>query len=65
MSIGKVIVEPNTTLTFKVMSYNVLAQSMLENHMYLYKDHDRKDLSWMRRWNLLIKEIKQDSPDVR
>lgn len=52
-------------ITFSVMSYNVLAQDLLEDHPYLYTFHRKEALKWQMRWNNLIKEIKHLKPDVR
>lgn len=49
---------------FSIMSYNVLAQALLEQHPYLYVQHDKNALDWDIRWNNLLNEIKKFSPDV-
>jgi protein angel len=49
---------------FSVMSYNVLAQELLENHPYLYRYHDPRSLHWPRRFSGLIEEISYLRPDV-
>uniref|UniRef100_A0A1B6F7X5 Endonuclease/exonuclease/phosphatase domain-containing protein n=1 Tax=Cuerna arida TaxID=1464854 RepID=A0A1B6F7X5_9HEMI len=61
---GVTEIDVNNSLTFKVMSYNVLAQNLLEQHMYLYKNHDRRALSWAKRWDLLYNEIKDENPEI-
>lgn len=50
---------------FTLMSYNVLAQDLLENHPYLYRQHSSESLKWETRWNNLLTEIKKLNPDVR
>lgn len=58
---------PNTLFknnSFTVMSYNVLAQDLLECHPYLYKKHDSKALQWKYRSATLWKEIKDGDADV-
>lgn len=49
---------------FTIMSFNVLAQDLLENHPYLYHLHDTKSLSWNSRWNNIFREISQLQPDI-
>ncbi|CAI9729609.1 Hypothetical predicted protein [Octopus vulgaris] len=49
---------------FSIMSYNILAQDLLEYHKYLYTYCKSKILSWeYRRW-CLLKEIDTLSPDI-
>lgn len=49
---------------FTLMSYNVLAQELVQNHEYLYKEHNRKALQWEVRWLNILKEIGDANPDV-
>ncbi|KAJ8966859.1 hypothetical protein NQ314_003253 [Rhamnusium bicolor] len=49
---------------FTLMCYNVLAQDLLKQHPYLYRDHHQGYLSWETRWKNLFKEIKRLSPDI-
>ncbi|XP_057651076.1 protein angel homolog 2 isoform X1 [Diorhabda carinulata] len=49
---------------FTIMSFNVLAQDLLEIHPYLYHSHDTKSLIWENRWNNIFKEISQLQPDI-
>lgn len=49
---------------FTLMSYNVLAQELLEKHPYLYKRHNPNALDWESRWNNILKEIRICNPDV-
>lgn len=49
---------------FVLMSYNVLAQKLIEEHLYLYKRHNHKTLNWQIRWSNLFNEIKTMKPDV-
>ncbi|XP_072376389.1 uncharacterized protein [Diabrotica undecimpunctata] len=49
---------------FTLMSYNVLAQDLVEQHPYLYKEHDLSSLSWPTRWKNLFEEISQFKPDI-
>ncbi|XP_066250086.1 protein angel isoform X1 [Euwallacea similis] len=49
---------------FLLMSYNVLAQDLLDEHPYLYRFHNPKALNWELRWKNLFNEIKTMRPDV-
>lgn len=49
----------------KVLSYNILAQNLLEMHPYLYSYHDPQYLSWDYRSEALIKEFAEFDADVR
>uniref|UniRef100_A0A6P7F5I2 Protein angel isoform X2 n=1 Tax=Diabrotica virgifera virgifera TaxID=50390 RepID=A0A6P7F5I2_DIAVI len=49
---------------FTLMSYNVLAQDLVELHPYLYKEHDSAALSWPTRWKNLFEEISKFKPDI-
>ncbi|XP_012063760.1 PREDICTED: protein angel [Atta cephalotes] len=40
----------------KLLSFNILAQNLLEDHSYLY-NHNKKALSWKTRKSLVIQEI--------
>lgn len=65
---GKTI-EKNLSLTndgvrFKLMSYNVLAQDLVDMHRYLYKEHEQNYLAWDVRWKNLMKEITEHDCDV-
>lgn len=53
--------DPNS---FTIMSYNVLAQKLLEDHKYLYRKHDTRSLAWEFRSKVLLKEIKEANADV-
>lgn len=50
--------------SFTILSYNVLAQQLLEDHHYLYRSHDSRALSWDYRSSVLLKEIKEAGADV-
>ncbi|CAH0703681.1 unnamed protein product [Spodoptera exigua] len=52
------------TFSFKVMSYNVLAQYLLECHPYLYTDCAPFDLKWKVRAARLYDEITKMAPDI-
>ena len=64
----KVILNKNYTgrryLNFSVVSYNVLAQNLIEANDHLYTGLEPYYLSWEYRSQNLLKEIKRYSPDV-
>ncbi|XP_063610921.1 uncharacterized protein LOC134784712 isoform X1 [Penaeus indicus] len=49
---------------FTVMSYNVLAQSLLTDQMALYRSCKSEHLAWQYRWALLQHEITDLDPDI-
>ncbi|CAH1982194.1 unnamed protein product [Acanthoscelides obtectus] len=49
---------------FTLMSYNVLAQDLLQWHPHLYKHHNPKYLTWEKRWRNLMTEIQEIDPDI-
>jgi len=48
----------------RLLSYNVLAQNLLQGHPYLYRDCPRESLDWSYRWAGLRREVDQLQPDV-
>lgn len=54
----------NTWMDFTVMSYNILAQDLLQAHEELYSHCPLEVLEWNYRCSLLLKEIQKWSPDV-
>ncbi|XP_034251336.1 protein angel homolog 2 isoform X2 [Thrips palmi] len=50
--------------SFTVMSYNVLAQQLLEDHKYLYSKHDDRALTWEHRSRILLMEIEERNADI-
>lgn len=54
----------SSNCTFKIMSYNVLAQELLERHAYLYQYHNRNAIEWQQRWFTLLNELKQLNADI-
>lgn len=51
-------------LEFKVMSYNILAQDLLQMHPYLYHHHNRQSLQWPNRYRLILHEVLDIRPDI-
>lgn len=47
-----------------VMSYNVLAQDLIEKHSYLYANYHYNSLRWDLRFQRLIKNIGDVSPTI-
>jgi len=52
------------SLGFRLMSYNVLAQNLLETNMQLYRNVDPYYLSWETRWAGIQAEVVDFNPDV-
>lgn len=52
------------TMDFTVMSYNILAQDLLEANQELYTHCPLEVLDWTYRCSLLLEEIVQWAPDV-
>ncbi|XP_049838648.1 protein angel homolog 2-like isoform X1 [Schistocerca gregaria] len=51
-------------LPLRLVSYNVLAQDLLESHRYLYAECKEEDLVWEKRWKRILEEITSAEPDV-
>ncbi|XP_025423076.1 protein angel homolog 2-like isoform X4 [Sipha flava] len=54
----------NKLFDFSVLSYNVLAQDLLEKNAFLYDWSNVKVLNWDFRKNLLLNEIKEINADI-
>lgn len=50
---------------FSIMSYNILAQDLLEAHPELYTHCLEEVLVWEYRLHLLLRELRVWTPDVR
>ncbi|XP_017885683.1 protein angel homolog 2 isoform X2 [Ceratina calcarata] len=48
----------------RILSFNILAQCLLETFSYLYKGHDQRALSWENRRQLLLQEILEARANV-
>lgn len=55
----------NRSIPFKVVTYNVLADSLLKSHPVLYEDCSAWCLEWEYRKKNLLKEILHYNADVR
>lgn len=51
-------------IPFTLLSYNILAQNLLEAHPYLYRQHDSRALPWNYRNNRLVQEILSINPQI-
>ncbi|XP_024937077.1 protein angel isoform X2 [Cephus cinctus] len=60
----KLAINSNDTFVLRLLSFNILAQNLLETHSYLYKAHDKRALSWESRKSLLFQEILQADANV-
>lgn len=56
--------EKYKSFDFSLLSYNVLAQELLEKNAFLYDWSDTLVLNWDYRKKLLLDEIKQFNADV-
>ena len=55
---------PSHGFEFFIMSYNILAQNLLEDNIYLYKETDEHILDWKNRSKKLLLEIKELKAEV-
>ncbi|KAG7282458.1 hypothetical protein CRUP_018175 [Coryphaenoides rupestris] len=55
---------PDHVFHFTVMSYNILAQDLLEANQQLYSHCPLEALDWINRYNLLLEEILQWMPAI-
>ncbi|NXT98617.1 ANGE2 protein, partial [Buphagus erythrorhynchus] len=53
-----------TTFDFRVMSYNILSQNLLEDNSHLYKHCRQRLLFWTYRFPNILQEIKELDADV-
>lgn len=49
---------------FSILSYNILAQQLIDDNPFLYNDCVENHLGWNRRKERLLKEILQQDADV-
>ncbi len=54
----------NGEFVFKLMSYNILAQDLLNTHRYLYHSHDQNALNWKHRYHRILTEINDVAPSI-
>lgn len=60
---GERSVRPGDT-AFTLVSYNILAQDLLESHLELYQGIPKSHLQWNRRKSNILKEIWNLAPDI-
>ena len=58
------IKQPKNSVEFSVLSYNVLAQELLEQHLYLYRHVSSDALHWENRAERLLREFKDSKADI-
>ncbi|KMY96088.1 protein angel [Drosophila simulans] len=56
--------DPHKCSSFKVVSYNILAQDLLLEHLFLYVGIPHEFLSWQRRQQNLLRELLKLDPDI-
>lgn len=49
---------------FLFMSFNILAQSLIDSHQYLYRNHNKRFLEWSNRLHCLQAEICSLQPKI-
>lgn len=57
-------INSETEFSFKILSFNILAQNLLESHNYLYENHHEVALKWDVRKLLVQKEILESEANV-
>uniref|UniRef100_A0A6P4EPV7 Protein angel n=1 Tax=Drosophila rhopaloa TaxID=1041015 RepID=A0A6P4EPV7_DRORH len=55
---------PHKSSTFKLVSYNILAQDLLLEHLFLYVGIPQEFLTWRRRQQNLQRELIKLNPDI-
>ncbi|XP_057372122.1 protein angel homolog 2-like isoform X2 [Daphnia carinata] len=58
------IKQPPHSLKFTVLSYNVLAQHLLEEHIYLYRNVETEALNWDKRAERILREVTNTYADI-
>lgn len=51
-------------LEYRLLSYNILAQELLTDNMFLYYDIDNRFLRWQYRIDLMGQEVRKLEPDI-
>ncbi|KAG7188904.1 hypothetical protein KM043_008509 [Ampulex compressa] len=60
----KLVPNSDEFFVLRLLSFNILAQNLLESYPYLYKKHDKQALAWHVRKELLLEEILQAQANV-
>lgn len=58
------MVSRNLKFRFTLVSYNILSQTLLNEHRYLYSNCNPVDLEWPRRGNRIVTELIQNRADI-
>lgn len=58
------MVSRNLKFRFTLVSYNILSQTLLNDHRYLYSNCNPVDLEWPRRGNRIVTELIQNRADI-
>ncbi|XP_070157664.1 protein angel [Polyergus mexicanus] len=61
---NRLISNTEDSFILRLLSFNILAQNLLEDHSYLYQDHNKKALNWKIRKTLVIQEIREADANV-
>lgn len=61
---NKSIVTGNIKFRFTVVCYNILSQTLLHDHNFLYTDCNPRDLEWPRRGHRIISELLANRADI-
>ncbi|XP_012278488.1 protein angel isoform X2 [Orussus abietinus] len=61
---GKSKVNSDDSFVIRLLSFNILAQYLLERYPFLYKQHDKRALPWDVRKPLLLQEIIEADANV-
>lgn len=52
------------SFVLRLLSFNILAQNLLEDYSYLYQNHNKEALSWKTRKPLVMQEIREADANV-
>jgi protein angel len=58
------MVTRNLKFRFTLVSYNILSQSLLNDHNYLYSSCNPYDLEWPRRGHRIVRQLIHDRADI-
>lgn len=58
------MVSRNLGFRFTLVSYNILSQTLLNDHHYLYSNCNPKDLEWPKRGHRIVSELLENQADI-
>lgn len=58
------MVSRNLRFKFTLVSYNILSQTILNDHGYLYTSCNPRDLEWPRRGHRIVSELLKNQADI-